>query len=159
METRPRHRNTWRGANVENILSFPDRHPGTQIHRIETNYRSTPQILAFANGVLLAQPKGRAFEKELRPHRANSEKPYLVQAMDTREQAQFIVQRMPQSTAMAPMPSAQAPIVIATMGDTLHGKLSAEMFGATKKMAPTARKASPPLMVSQRAREASCQYR
>jgi DNA helicase-2/ATP-dependent DNA helicase PcrA len=85
---------TWRGANVENILMFPDRHPGTQIHRIETNYRSTPQILALANGVLLAQPKGRAFEKELRPHRANSEKPYYVQAMDGREQAQFIVQRI-----------------------------------------------------------------
>jgi DNA helicase II / ATP-dependent DNA helicase PcrA len=85
---------TWRGANVENILTFPDRHPGTVIYRIETNYRSTPQILALANGVLLAQPKGRAFEKELRPHRANSEKPYFVQAMDGREQAQFIVQRI-----------------------------------------------------------------
>ncbi len=85
---------TWRGANVENILTFPDRHPGTQIHRIETNYRSTPQILALANGILLAQPKGRAFEKVLRPHRANSEKPYFVQTMDGREQAQFIVQRV-----------------------------------------------------------------
>ncbi|MBM3864411.1 MAG: ATP-dependent helicase [Verrucomicrobia bacterium] len=85
---------TWRGANVENILTFPDRHPGTVLHRIETNYRSTPQILALANGVLLAQPRGRAFEKELRPHRANSEKPYYVQTMDGREQAQFIVQRI-----------------------------------------------------------------
>ncbi len=85
---------TWRGANVENILTFPDRHPETQIHRIETNYRSTPQILALANGVLLAQPKGRAFEKVLRPHRANSEKPFYVQTMDGREQAQFIVQRV-----------------------------------------------------------------
>ena len=85
---------TWRGANVENILTFPDRHPGTVIHRIETNYRSTPQILALANGVLLAQPRGRAFEKELRPHRANPEKPYYVQTMDGREQAQFIVQRI-----------------------------------------------------------------
>jgi len=85
---------TWRGANVENILTFPDRHPGTVIHRIETNYRSTPQILALANGVLLAQPRGRGFEKELRPHRANSEKPYYVQTMDGREQAQFIVQRI-----------------------------------------------------------------
>jgi DNA helicase-2/ATP-dependent DNA helicase PcrA len=85
---------TWRGADVENILTFPDRHPGTVIHRIETNYRSTPQILALANGVLLAQPRGRSFEKELRPHRANSEKPYYVQTMDGREQAQFIVQRI-----------------------------------------------------------------
>jgi DNA helicase-2/ATP-dependent DNA helicase PcrA len=85
---------SWRGANFENILTFPDRHPGTQIHRIETNYRSTPQILALANGVLLAQPKGRHFDKELRPARANSEKPYFVQSMDGREQAQFIVQRI-----------------------------------------------------------------
>jgi len=85
---------SWRGANFENILTFPDRHPGTVIHRIETNYRSTPQILALANGVLLAQPKGRHFEKELRPARSNSEKPYWVQTMDTREQAQFIVSRV-----------------------------------------------------------------
>ncbi|MFM9092947.1 MAG: ATP-dependent helicase, partial [Verrucomicrobiota bacterium] len=44
--------------------------------------------------MLLAQPRGRAFEKELRPHRANSEKPYYVQTMDGRGQAQFIVQRI-----------------------------------------------------------------
>ena len=85
---------SWRGANFENILTFPDRHPGTAIHRIETNYRSTPQILAFANGVLEAQPKGRHFDKVLKAHRANSEKPFLVEAMDGREQAQFIVKRI-----------------------------------------------------------------
>lgn len=85
---------SWRGANFENIMTFPERHPGTQIHRIETNYRSTPQILALANGVLEAQPRGRHFEKNLKAARANSEKPFIVQAMDTREQANFIVQRI-----------------------------------------------------------------
>jgi len=85
---------SWRGANFENIMSFPDRHPGTVIHRIETNYRSTPQILAFANGVLEAQPAGRHFEKILRAARANSEKPFLVESIDAREQAQFIIQRI-----------------------------------------------------------------
>jgi len=85
---------SWRGASVENILTFPDRHPGTQIHRIETNYRSTPQILELANGVLQAQPKGRHFDKELKAFRADGEKPFFVQAMDGREQAQFIVQRL-----------------------------------------------------------------
>jgi DNA helicase II / ATP-dependent DNA helicase PcrA len=85
---------SWRGANFENILTFPDRHPGTAIHRIETNYRSTPEILALANGVLLAQPKGRHFDKELRASRGHGERPYFVQAMDGREQAQFIVQRI-----------------------------------------------------------------
>ena len=85
---------SWRGANFENIMTFPDRHPGTVIHRIETNYRSTPQILNLANGVLAAQPKGRHFDKELRAARPGHEKPFLVQAMDTREQATFIVQRV-----------------------------------------------------------------
>ncbi len=85
---------SWRGANFENIITFPDRHPGTQIHRIETNYRSTPSILAFANGVLAAQPKGRHFEKELRAARPDHEKPFLVQALDTREQASFVIQRV-----------------------------------------------------------------
>ena len=85
---------SWRGANFENIITFPDRHPGAQIYRIETNYRSTPSILAFANGVLAAQPKGRHFEKELRPARPDHEKPFLVQALDTREQALFVIQRI-----------------------------------------------------------------
>lgn len=85
---------SWRGADFENIMTFPDRHPGTTIHRIETNYRSTPQILNLANGVLLAQPKGRHFDKELRASRANSQKPFVVQAMDDREQAEFIIKRV-----------------------------------------------------------------
>jgi DNA helicase-2/ATP-dependent DNA helicase PcrA len=85
---------SWRGANFENIMTFPDRHAGTVIHRIELNYRSTPQILALANGVLAAQPKGRHFDKELHATRSNQEKPYFVQSMDGREQASFIVQRV-----------------------------------------------------------------
>jgi DNA helicase-2/ATP-dependent DNA helicase PcrA len=85
---------SWRGANFENIMTFGDRHPGTKIYRIETNYRSTPEILDFANGVLAAQPKGRHYDKVLRPARPGHEKPFLVQAMDAREQALFVVQRV-----------------------------------------------------------------
>jgi DNA helicase-2/ATP-dependent DNA helicase PcrA len=85
---------SWRGANFENTLTFPDRHPGTKIHRIETNYRSTPAILALANSVLEAQPRGRHFDKVLRAARKGGEKPYFVQTIDGREQAQFVVQRI-----------------------------------------------------------------
>ncbi|MEO6876202.1 MAG: ATP-dependent helicase [Opitutaceae bacterium] len=85
---------SWRGADFENIMTFPDRHPGTVIHRIETNYRSTPEILNLANGVLLAQPKGRHFDKELRAARQHGQKPYLVQTMDDAEQAEFILKRI-----------------------------------------------------------------
>ena len=86
---------SWRGANFENILTFPDRHPGTTIFRIETNYRSSPEILELANSVLKSQTSiGRGFEKELRPARSSQEKPYFVPAMDAREQALFIVSRL-----------------------------------------------------------------
>ncbi|MCF3650953.1 ATP-dependent helicase [Synoicihabitans lomoniglobus] len=85
---------SWRGADFANIMTFPERHPNTALHRIETNYRSTPQILNLANGVLEAQPAGRHFDKELRAHRANSMKPYVVQTMDDREQAEFLVKRI-----------------------------------------------------------------
>ncbi|HSI10265.1 MAG: ATP-dependent helicase [Rariglobus sp.] len=84
---------SWRGADFENLMTFEDRHPGTVIHRIETNYRSTPQILQLANGVLDAQPKGRHFDKELRAARKNGQKPLVVQTIDDREQADFILKR------------------------------------------------------------------
>ncbi len=85
---------SWRGADFENIMSFPDRHEGTVIHRIETNYRSTPEILNFANGVLNAQPRGRHFDKELRAARKHGQKPAVIAAMDDREQAAFILKRI-----------------------------------------------------------------
>jgi len=84
---------SWRGADFENIMTFPERHADTAIHRIETNYRSTPDILAFANAVLEAQPAGRHFDKELRAARPRGEKPYVIQAIDEREQAEFVLKR------------------------------------------------------------------
>jgi DNA helicase-2/ATP-dependent DNA helicase PcrA len=86
---------SWRGANFENIMSFPKRHPDTKIYRIETNYRSSPQILELANAVLQQQRlTGRAFEKELRAARPPHIKPYVVPALDSREQATFVVSRL-----------------------------------------------------------------
>lgn len=85
---------TWRGADFDNIMTFPDRHPGTRIFKIETNYRSTPEILRFANRVLDCQPEGIGFRKELKAFRAANIHPYFIQAIDTRQQAQFVAQRI-----------------------------------------------------------------
>jgi DNA helicase-2/ATP-dependent DNA helicase PcrA len=85
---------TWRGADFDNIMRFEERHEGAEIHKIETNYRSSPEILEFANAVLSAQPAGLGFSKELRAVNPSGERPYFVPVMDTRGQAKFIIERI-----------------------------------------------------------------
>lgn len=85
---------TWRGADFANIMEFPDRHPGSKMFKIETNYRSTPEILEFANAVLLSQPVGRGYEKKLRAARPSKNRPYVIQTMDSGEQARFVAEQI-----------------------------------------------------------------
>lgn len=42
----------WRGSNVQNIIEFPDKHPGCEVIKLERNYRSTKQIVTAANSLI-----------------------------------------------------------------------------------------------------------
>jgi len=84
---------SWRGADFANILEFPKRYPEAIVHRIETNYRSVPQVLELANASIRNNP--RQFEKDLRAVRPPSAgKPALVPLATNTEQASFIAQRV-----------------------------------------------------------------
>ncbi len=82
----------WRGANYLNILKFPDRYPGAKVYRIETNYRSTPEILEVANAAIRANVN--QFAKQLAPARKTGTKPVLVPCGEGAEQAVFVAQRV-----------------------------------------------------------------
>ncbi|MEZ5302603.1 MAG: ATP-dependent helicase [Verrucomicrobiales bacterium] len=84
---------SWRGANFQNILEFPKRYPKAQVFKIETNYRSTPEVLTLANAAIAANT--RQFEKTLRPSRDLRDfRPALVPLSDARMQASFVAQRI-----------------------------------------------------------------
>ena len=82
----------WRGANFLNILDFPKRYPEAKVFKIETNYRSTPEILKVANAAISANRN--QFEKNLTPARKSGMKPALVACMDSLQQSAFITQRL-----------------------------------------------------------------
>ncbi len=81
----------WRGANFRNILEFPQRYPDAKTYKIETNYRSTPEILSLANAAIA--PNIHQFAKQLAPARKSGSKPALVTCNDGNEQAAFVAQR------------------------------------------------------------------
>jgi DNA helicase-2/ATP-dependent DNA helicase PcrA len=84
---------SWRGAEVEHILGFPRRYPGSKVFTIETNYRSVPEILDLSNAAI--RVNSWRYEKDLRSSRpALGGKPALVALEDPRAQAAFIAQRM-----------------------------------------------------------------
>jgi DNA helicase-2/ATP-dependent DNA helicase PcrA len=83
---------SWRGANFKNILEFPQRYPQAHVYKIETNYRSTPEILDLANAAI--KPNLLQFQKDLAPARASGIKPVLVACQDADQQSAFICQRI-----------------------------------------------------------------
>jgi DNA helicase II / ATP-dependent DNA helicase PcrA len=83
---------SFRGASFENILTFPLRFPEAGIYKLETNYRSTRQILTLANASIAANRF--QFRKELQAVRGDGPDPAVVGVDDVYEQASFIAQRI-----------------------------------------------------------------
>jgi DNA helicase-2/ATP-dependent DNA helicase PcrA len=82
----------WRGAKIENIQRFSDDFAGTQVYRLEQNYRSTGNILQAANAVI-KHNAGR-LGKELWTEGDKGEPISLYAAYNEQDEARFIVERI-----------------------------------------------------------------
>ena len=81
---------TWRGAQIENIMEFPNRWENCRVIKLERNYRSVPGVLDVANVVMRDAPN--QFEKMLRPIRdGQGDRPYLYKVYDGKVQANEIL--------------------------------------------------------------------
>ncbi len=82
----------FRGANVKNILSFPERFEGARIFKLLTNYRSTPEILDLANESL--SHNRHQFKKELIGLREKGDKPKLIACSSAAQEARYIADQI-----------------------------------------------------------------
>lgn len=81
---------SFRGADHQNIMDFPEQFEETQLIKLEENYRSTPEILNAANN-LLKQATFK-FNKELFSRKEEGELPALVESPSEHDQSRFITQ-------------------------------------------------------------------
>ncbi|MCU0239213.1 MAG: UvrD-helicase domain-containing protein, partial [Pyrinomonadaceae bacterium] len=83
----------WRGAEFKNIYEFQKRYPEANLYKLETNYRSTPEILGLANVSIAANRK--QFPKVLQAVRKSKDfKPALIPCSDVEQQSSFIASRI-----------------------------------------------------------------
>ncbi len=83
------------GATPDHLLDFRTRHPGATVVKLVRDYRSSPQVVHLANG-LLAQARGRAAEHrlELISQRAPGPEPLYTEYTDEPAEAEGAARRI-----------------------------------------------------------------
>ena len=86
----------FRGADIQNILSFEHTFPGTKVIKLEQNYRSTQNILDAANGVI-RHNFGRK-DKTLWTANGEGDKILFKQFDTARDEADFVARQIRDSS-------------------------------------------------------------
>ncbi len=83
------------GATPDHLLNFRSRHPRATVVRLVRDYRSTPQVVHLANG-LLAQARGKAAEHrlELVSQRERGPEPAYAEYADEPAEAEGVARRV-----------------------------------------------------------------
>ena len=82
----------FRGADVQNILSFPKRYTDCKVIYLTENYRSSQEILNLANHVMTNATEG--YQKNLRAQFNSQELPKVYSVNDTKTEAEFVLNRI-----------------------------------------------------------------
>jgi DNA helicase-2/ATP-dependent DNA helicase PcrA len=82
----------WRGADTRNILEFRERYPDAQIYKLETNYRSVPEVLHLANVTVGCSDHPEEYRKTLKSTREPYRCPTIARLRDGDHQARYVVE-------------------------------------------------------------------
>lgn len=82
----------WRGADIRNILDFEQDYADATVIKLEQNYRSTQPILSGASAVIANNYDRK--EKDLFTDREGGSPIRFYEALDDREEAQFVVKNL-----------------------------------------------------------------
>ena len=83
---------SFRGANFENILKFPETYPDCQFVKIEQNYRSNQDILSFTNSVINNAKIG--YKKRLLSTKKSPGKPIVKKFRSQEDEAEYVVSKI-----------------------------------------------------------------
>lgn len=83
---------SWRGANIDNILSFSQKYANAKVIRLEQNYRSRTNILDAANELI--RGNAQRYEKSLWSDRGPGAKIVRHTADTEKDEAFFVAERM-----------------------------------------------------------------
>ncbi len=83
---------SFRAADIENILSFGKDYPDAKIFKLETNYRSSQEILSLANDVIANNIN--QYQKNLKTIFQSGVKPELRPQADQAAEADFVVRKI-----------------------------------------------------------------
>ncbi|MGW3017800.1 ATP-dependent DNA helicase UvrD2 [Streptomyces longwoodensis] len=106
------------GATPDHLLDFRARHPGATVVKLVRDYRSTPQVVHLANG-LLAQARGRAADHrlELVSQRAPGPEPVYAEYADEPAEAEGAARRI-RDLLDAGVPASEIAVLFRTNGQS-----------------------------------------
>ena len=83
---------SFRAADISNILEFEENHPDAKKFKLETNYRSTPEIIQAANEVI--KNNENQHQKDLRSANDEHTKPKVKEFATQKKEAKFITDKI-----------------------------------------------------------------